>query len=53
MIDMDKIELANSVNHAKRIADLAKTIWNQHYVNIIGQQQVDYMLEEFQSDWQY
>ena len=28
----------------KLIYDLAKTIWNAHYVSIIGQEQVDYML---------
>jgi ribosomal protein S18 acetylase RimI-like enzyme len=29
-----------------RIADLAKLVWNQHYISIIGQNQVDYMLEK-------
>ena len=29
-----------------RIADLAKLIWNQHYISIIGQDQVNYMLEK-------
>ncbi len=33
-------------NDCKLIADLATKIWNQHYVPIIGQQQVDYMLNE-------
>ena len=28
---------------------LAQEIWNQHFVPIIGQEQVDYMLEKFQS----
>jgi ribosomal protein S18 acetylase RimI-like enzyme len=28
----------------KTIAQLAKVIWNEHYVPFIGQQQVDYML---------
>lgn len=31
------------------VAELAKTIWNEHYIPIIGQQQVDYMVEKFQS----
>lgn len=26
------------------VSDLASTIWNQHYPSIIGQEQVDYML---------
>ncbi|MGM5470072.1 GNAT family N-acetyltransferase [Flavobacteriaceae bacterium LMO-SS05] len=30
-------------------AHLAHHIWNQHYVSIIGQQQVDYMLDTFQN----
>lgn len=32
------------------VAFLAHKIWNQHYVPIIGQQQVDYMLEKFQDE---
>lgn len=31
------------------VASLARDIWTEHYVPIIGQQQVDYMLERFQS----
>lgn len=31
------------------VAALAREIWNAHYVPIIGQAQVDYMLEKFQS----
>lgn len=27
------------------VSNLASTIWNQHYPSIIGQEQVDYMLE--------
>lgn len=34
----------------KVIAALANTIWNQHYPAIIGQQQVDYMLNLMYSD---
>lgn len=30
-------------------AQLAHKIWNQHYVPIIGQAQVDYMLDKFQN----
>lgn len=32
-----------------RVVTLAREIWNSHYVPIIGQEQVDYMLEMFQS----
>jgi diamine N-acetyltransferase len=34
----------------KTVAELAKTIWNEHYTPIIGQEQVDYMIEKFQSE---
>lgn len=40
---MDEIQV-------KELAQLAFEIWNQHFVPIIGQGQVDYMLERFQSD---
>lgn len=36
--------------HIREVAGLAREIWTQHYVPIIGQQQVDYMLEKFQSE---
>ena len=31
------------------VAKLANTIWNSHYTPIIGQKQVDYMVNKFQS----
>ena len=34
----------------RKLAELAREIWNEHYVDIIGQEQVDYMLENFQSE---
>ena len=36
-------------NEISTVADLAHEIWNEHYVKIIGQAQVDYMLARFQS----
>ena len=33
----------------QQIAQLADTIWREHYIPIIGKGQVDYMLEKFQS----
>ena len=36
-------------NQIKKVTELARIIWNEHYVPIIGQAQVDYMLERFQS----
>ncbi len=40
---------ATSTTQINTAAQLAHTIWNQHYLPIIGQEQVDYMLEKFQS----
>lgn len=34
----------------KAISDLAKEIWTEHYTPIIGVDQVNYMLEKFQSE---
>jgi diamine N-acetyltransferase len=31
------------------VVQLARQIWSEHYLNIIGQAQIDYMLERFQS----
>jgi len=36
-------------DHARRVSELAVTIWRHHFVPIIGQAQVDYMLVLFQS----
>jgi len=33
-------------SHIDTISELAHTIWNAHYVPIIGQEQVDYMLAQ-------
>ncbi len=32
------------------VVNLAREIWTDHYVPIIGREQVDYMLEKFQSE---
>jgi ribosomal protein S18 acetylase RimI-like enzyme len=40
------------ITNSEQIADvatLAEEIWNERFVSIIGQEQVDYMLEKFQS----
>lgn len=57
-----KTEKDNGFNHGKvgirkvqgkedlrQVEDLAELIWKEHYTPIIGRQQVDYMLENFQS----
>lgn len=42
---MIQLTLANQ-SHIDTISELAHTIWNAHYVPIIGQEQVDYMLDQ-------
>ncbi len=42
-----KINLVRTVQEVAIVADLAKIIWNEHYVPIIGQAQVDYMLGKY------
>ncbi len=36
--------------NAKRLESLAKSIWEEHYTSLIGEQQVSYMLNKFQSE---
>jgi ribosomal protein S18 acetylase RimI-like enzyme len=43
------IKPVDSEAEISTVADLAKTIWNEHYVPIIGQAQIDYMLDKYQS----
>ena len=42
-----------SVNDLNQIAELAKTIWQKHYVPIIGQEQVNYMLQKIYNVYRY
>lgn len=46
---MTKIILATTLEDYNTIDALAKTIWTEHYTPIIGQEQVAYMLNKFQS----
>lgn len=46
---MTQINRAKSPIHFQQIADLANTIWTEHYTPIIGEDQVTYMLDKFQS----
>lgn len=43
------IEPVTEIQQVLLVAALAKEIWNQHYVSIVGQEQVDYILEKSQS----
>lgn len=47
MIDF---KLAINSKDFKIISELAKVIWTEHYTPIIGADQVNYMLEKFQSE---
>jgi len=47
---MLKLINVTSDDQIRKVADLAHNIWNQHFPAIIGQDQVDYMVERFQSD---
>ncbi len=50
ILEADKhLVKAESDSDIQNIANLAVLIWNEHYVPIIGQNQVDYMVERFQS----
>ena len=44
-----KLERVESREQIAAVAALAREIWTQHYVPIIGAAQVEYMLEKFQS----
>lgn len=46
---MPTIRRALSRSDIEIIARLAEEIWNEHYISIIGREQVDYMVENFQS----
>lgn len=49
MAESITIKTAHSEQDIAAIAALAKQIWTHHYGPIIGQAQVDYMLDKFQS----
>lgn len=44
-----EIKTARSMADAEAVAGLAKIIWTEHYTKIIGREQVEYMLNKFQS----
>lgn len=46
---MTYFQPVHSQEHVSQVAKLAQEIWQEHYLPIIGQKQVDYMLKEFQS----
>jgi diamine N-acetyltransferase len=46
--DIRLLPVASQVQVAN-VARMAREVWNEHYVPLIGQAQVDYMLAKFQS----
>ena len=47
---MTEFVKVDSNDKIKQLAGLAKEIWNEHYIKILSQEQIDYMLEKFQSE---
>ena len=47
---MISFQPVHSAEQIGEVARLAREIWRQHYLPIIGREQVDYMLEKFQSE---
>lgn len=47
---MITFKIADTKEDIIAIAKLAKKIYQEHYIPIIGTEQVDYMLEKFQSE---
>lgn len=45
-----EIKKAVSESDVRTIATLGEEIWHEHYDSIIGPEQVDYMLDKFQSE---
>ena len=50
MKTMTKLISVHSAEQISEVTYLAREIWREHYVPIIGQKQVDYMLGKFQSE---
>jgi diamine N-acetyltransferase len=47
---MIRFEMVRSEEQIAEVARRAREIWLDHYVPIIGREQVDYMLDKFQSE---
>lgn len=46
---MTEIKKANTKSDFEVIAQLADTIWREHYIPIVGKPQIEYMLDKYQS----
>ena len=51
-MEIDKLQYTPVIQSQdiSNLAHMAKEIWEEHYTPIIGKDQVDYMLEKFQSE---
>jgi ribosomal protein S18 acetylase RimI-like enzyme len=47
---MIEFSIVDNTNAIAQVSKLAKNIWREHYLPIIGKEQVSYMLEKFQSE---
>lgn len=47
-MDMIKFEKAENI---KELAELASAIWHEYWTEILSSQQIDYMVEKFQSEY--
>ena len=47
---MIEFKTVDNIEKIAQVAKLAEEIWNQHYLPIIGKEQVSYMLDNFQSE---
>lgn len=46
---MIEFRIVNDINAIAQVSRLAHIIWSEHYLPIIGNEQISYMLEKFQS----
>ena len=46
---MAEIVPVHEICHINMVAALARRIWRQHFIPLVGEEQVTYMLEQFQS----
>lgn len=44
-----KLTAAETAEQLQQLAELAEQIWNEYFITVISQEQIDYMLERFQS----
>ena len=46
---MVSVRLAENDDDIKKIADLAEIIWHEYFSSLLSPEQIDYMVEKFQS----